>query len=184
MASALLRTSPALSPCQGRHSALFVARAAKRYGNLHVSRPASLRQFSAASRRQGGAQSSSESYGSKLGKAWRGTQIQWKPIPIGLGIGFLGFTQLYKVQQREKQRLLEEEENSTRNGSEGGPEDPEGKPKKRQRIRPSGPLTVRIMSYLPLKGLSRVWGWFNELTIPYYLRVPGFKLYSKVFGVK
>jgi phosphatidylserine decarboxylase len=40
------------------------------------------------------------------------------------------------------------------------------------------------MSTLPLKALSRYWGLFNELEIPYYLRVPGFKLYSWVFGVK
>jgi len=40
------------------------------------------------------------------------------------------------------------------------------------------------MSTLPLKAMSRLWGKFNELEIPYYLRVPGFKLYSWVFGVK
>lgn len=39
------------------------------------------------------------------------------------------------------------------------------------------------MSTLPLKFLSRVWGRFNELEIPYYLRVPGFKLYGYIFGV-
>ncbi|KAK4911717.1 phosphatidylserine decarboxylase 1, partial [Elasticomyces elasticus] len=39
------------------------------------------------------------------------------------------------------------------------------------------------MSTLPLKAVSRIWGRFNELTIPYYLRVPGFKLYSFIFGV-
>lgn len=39
------------------------------------------------------------------------------------------------------------------------------------------------MSTLPLKAMSRLWGRFNELTIPYYLRVPGFKLYSFIFGV-
>lgn len=39
------------------------------------------------------------------------------------------------------------------------------------------------MSTLPLKALSRLWGRFNELTVPYCLRVPGFKLYSYVFGV-
>ncbi len=43
---------------------------------------------------------------------------------------------------------------------------------------------VQIMSTLPLKAVSRVWGRFNELEIPYYLRVPGFKLYSWTFGVK
>jgi phosphatidylserine decarboxylase len=42
---------------------------------------------------------------------------------------------------------------------------------------------VQIMSTLPLKALSRLWGKFNELEIPYYLRVPGFKLYSWIFGV-
>jgi len=39
------------------------------------------------------------------------------------------------------------------------------------------------MSTLPLKAMSRLWGQFNELTIPYYLRVPGFKLYAFIFGV-
>jgi hypothetical protein len=43
---------------------------------------------------------------------------------------------------------------------------------------------VQVMSTLPLKALSRLWGRFNELDIPYYLRVPGFKLYSWIFGVK
>ncbi|KAL8642527.1 MAG: hypothetical protein Q9228_000791 [Teloschistes exilis] len=39
------------------------------------------------------------------------------------------------------------------------------------------------MSTLPLKAVSRLWGRFNEIEIPYYLRVPGFRLYSWVFGV-
>lgn len=43
---------------------------------------------------------------------------------------------------------------------------------------------VQVMSTLPLKAMSRVWGRFNELEIPYYLRVPGFKLYAWIFGVK
>lgn len=43
---------------------------------------------------------------------------------------------------------------------------------------------VQVMSTLPLKAMSRLWGRFNELDIPYYLRVPGFKLYSYIFGVK
>lgn len=43
---------------------------------------------------------------------------------------------------------------------------------------------VQVMSTLPLKAVSRLWGRFNELQIPYYLRVPGFRLYSWIFGVK
>merc|ERR1712093_190918 len=44
-------------------------------------------------------------------------------------------------------------------------------------------MGVQIMSTLPLKAMSRLWGRFNELEIPYYLRVPGFKLYGWIFGV-
>src|SRR3954468_19372776 len=31
-----------------------------------------------------------ESFSKRLGKAWRKTKVEWKPIPVGLGIGFLG----------------------------------------------------------------------------------------------
>ena len=44
--------------------------------------------------------------------------------------------------------------------------------------------SVQIMAMLPLKALSRLWGRFNEVEIPYHLRVPGFRLYSWIFGVK
>ncbi|KAF1819897.1 phosphatidylserine decarboxylase proenzyme [Dissoconium aciculare CBS 342.82] len=39
------------------------------------------------------------------------------------------------------------------------------------------------MSTIPLKAVSRWWGWFNSIDIPYHLRVPGFKLYGYIFGV-
>jgi phosphatidylserine decarboxylase len=109
-----------------------------------------------------------ESFRSRLGKAWRTTKTEWKPIPIGLGIGFLGFLQFLRIWSRE----------SVEEGESDG-----SRPPKRERIRPSGGWQVQIMSTLPLKALSRVWGRFNELTIPYYLRVPGFKLYGWIFGV-
>ncbi|KAF2124783.1 phosphatidylserine decarboxylase [Dothidotthia symphoricarpi CBS 119687] len=117
-----------------------------------------------------------ESFRSRLNSALKGTKIKWEPIPIALGIGFLGAFQLYRIQRREKHTQAEGER-----GEEGL--DQQGRPKKRDRIRPSGPWTVQVMSTLPLKALSRVWGRFNEIDIPYYLRVPGFKLYSFIFGV-
>jgi phosphatidylserine decarboxylase len=116
-----------------------------------------------------------ESFSSRLGKAWRRTKIEWKPIPIGLGIGFLGFLQFLKVQAREGP--INEGVGSS------GDIEPGKRPPKRERIRPSGPWQVQVMSTLPLKALSRVWGRFNELEIPYYLRVPGFKVYGWIFGV-
>lgn len=67
---------------------------------------------------------------------------------------------------------------------EGGGETDGQRPPKRQKIYPTGGgWQVQIMSTLPLKAISRIWGRFNELTIPYYLRVPGFKLYGWIFGV-
>lgn len=113
-----------------------------------------------------------ESFSSRLGKAWRKTKIEWKPIPVGLGIGFLGLLQFIRIRQREG---AAQESSSETDGQ---------RPPKRQRIYPSGGgWQVQVMSTLPLKAISRVWGRFNELTIPYYLRVPGFRLYGWIFGV-
>ncbi|KAK3685663.1 phosphatidylserine decarboxylase-domain-containing protein [Podospora appendiculata] len=107
------------------------------------------------------------------------TKIQWYPIPVGLGVGFLGLVQFYKVYSREQ----EKKERDADDGNANGNSDVEARPKKRPRIRPDGPWQVQVMSTLPLKALSRLWGRFNELDLPYYLRVPGFKLYSFAFGV-
>lgn len=109
-------------------------------------------------------------FSQRLGEALRNSKITWYQIPVGLGIGFLGLVQFYKVSSRERERQRQEQE---------GTRTPSPRPK----VRPEGPWQVQIMSTLPLKAISRVWGWFNELTIPYYLRVPGFKLYSFIFGV-
>ncbi|CAN8095173.1 unnamed protein product [Discula destructiva] len=108
-------------------------------------------------------------FSSRLRMALGKSKTEWYFIPVGVGIGFLGLIQGYKVYTREK--ALQEEEAQA------------SKPKKRQRIRPDGPWQVQVMSTLPLKALSRLWGKFNEIDIPYYFRVPGFKLYSWVFGV-
>ncbi|CAI6336737.1 unnamed protein product [Periconia digitata] len=119
-----------------------------------------------------------ESFRSRLNAALKNTKVKWEPIPIALGIGFLGVYQFYRVQRREKHSQSQAGSDTENDG-----EDQQGRPKKRERIRPSGPWTVQIMSTLPLKAMSRLWGRFNELQIPYYLRVPGFKLYSFIFGV-
>lgn len=54
----------------------------------------------------------------------------------------------------------------------------------------SGKKTIRaeswkiyIYSSLPLKEISRMWGYVNSLNLPTCVRAPLFKLYSKVFGV-
>ncbi|KAF6790348.1 Phosphatidylserine decarboxylase proenzyme 1, mitochondrial [Colletotrichum sojae] len=109
-------------------------------------------------------------FSSRLRHALKNSKVTWYQIPVGVGIGFLGLVQFYKVSSRER-------ENQERTEVQDAP------PKKRAKIRPDGPWQVQVMSTLPLKAISRLWGRFNELVIPYYLRVPGFKLYSWVFGV-
>ncbi|GAB0133179.1 hypothetical protein EsDP_00001592 [Epichloe bromicola] len=111
-------------------------------------------------------------FSQRLGEALRNSKITWYHIPVGVGIGFLGLVQFYKVTAREERKRQQEADGTT-----------DEKPRRRPKIRPEGPWQVQVMSTLPLKAISRIWGKFNELTIPYYLRVPGFKLYSFIFGV-
>ncbi|POR33445.1 Phosphatidylserine decarboxylase proenzyme 1, mitochondrial [Tolypocladium paradoxum] len=149
------------SKCAARHATSLVAN--PRYPRRT---PASTRHFSSGSGKR-------PRFSQRLGEALRNSKIQWYQIPVGLGIGFLGLVQFYKVSAREQEKQREQE-NAQYQG---------GQPKPRPRVRPEGPWQVQVMSTLPLKAISRLWGRFNELTIPYYLRVPGFKLYSFIFGV-
>jgi phosphatidylserine decarboxylase len=49
--------------------------------------------------------------------------------------------------------------------------------------KPAKPWQVAAYSTLPLKAMSRLWGRFNDITLPVWMREPGFKLYSYMFGV-
>ncbi|TAQ85680.1 hypothetical protein B7494_g5990 [Chlorociboria aeruginascens] len=90
-----------------------------------------------------------ESFSTRLRKALNDTKIKWYPIPVGLGIGFLGLGQLYRVNEREKARRLEEEweddglvKTEGPRGNENGEET--GRPKRRPRIRPTGPCLSEV----------------------------------------
>jgi hypothetical protein len=81
-----------------------------------------------------------ESFGSRLGKAWRRTPVKWKPIPVALGIAFLGVFQFYRIQERERKKQEEEWLQEHHNGDEEG--EIRGRRRKRERIRPSGPRSA------------------------------------------
>lgn len=91
-----------------------------------------------------------DSFGSRLRKALNETKIKWYPIPVGLGIGFLGLGQLYRVNEREKARIREEEledDGVVKIVGSGGEGEPGGRPKRRERIRPTGPWFVSMICF-------------------------------------
>ncbi|KAF9572226.1 phosphatidylserine decarboxylase 1 [Mortierella alpina] len=120
--------------------------------NFHVSRSSLTSQEPAANTKQG-------TYASRVKKAWKDTPIKWSPIPIGLGLAFITYLQYRKIMQREADR----ENNVTKAVI-------------------VGPWHVHVISELPLKTISRLWGAFNSITLPVWFRTPGFKLYSWIFG--
>lgn len=77
-----------------------------------------------------------ETFTSRLRKALKQTKIEWRPIPIAVGIGFLGLFQFYRIQQREQRRKLEELEEQSLDSNDGNGNK---RPRKRKRIKPSGP---------------------------------------------
>lgn len=109
----------------------------------HKSRP-----FSSSARLYRQQTNYKESFGTRLRKALNDTKIKWYPIPVGLGIGFLGLGQLYRVNEREKARRREEEAEDDRLVKvigTGGDDAPGGRPKRRERIRPTGPWFVAVL---------------------------------------
>ena len=96
------------------------------------------RSFASSSRTPGGKPYSNQGpFSVRLRTALRKTKVDWHPIPITLGIGFLGAVQFYRARRREKVRQEQEAE-------EAGEWQDGHKPAKRKRIRPSGPWYVEI----------------------------------------
>jgi phosphatidylserine decarboxylase len=95
-----------------------------------------------------------ESFGRRLRRALNNTKIKWYPIPVGVGIGFLGLGQLYRVNEREKAKRREgwEDDGLIKSTGSGG-EESDGtlgrRPKRRERIRPTGPWFVHVSPYTP-----------------------------------
>lgn len=105
------------------------------------------RQFSSSARLYQQHKNYKDSFGTRLRKALGETKIKWYPIPAALGIGFLGLGQLYRVNEREKARLAEEgADNGYVNFKGTGADelDSRGRPKRRERIRPTGPWFVYL----------------------------------------
>ncbi|KAK9454539.1 phosphatidylserine decarboxylase-domain-containing protein [Dipodascopsis uninucleata] len=93
----------------------------------------------------------------------RRSRFRWWHVPVAGGLVTAVFV-------RSKKRIEEQSQNQEDNNQTG-------------QIRPAGPWQVYVYSTLPLKGISRLWGKFNAIELPMWMREPGYKLYSYVFGV-
>ncbi|KAI8822097.1 phosphatidylserine decarboxylase-domain-containing protein [Fimicolochytrium jonesii] len=101
-----------------------------------------------------------QSFG-KTKQVLRNTPIVWKPIPIGLGIACLAAIQYLHMRRREDQ-------------SAADPDHPV--------VTLEGPWQVHVYAALPLRAVSRLWGWANNLTVPVWLRGPFYRAYASYFG--
>ncbi|KAI8846313.1 phosphatidylserine decarboxylase-domain-containing protein [Chytridium lagenaria] len=95
-----------------------------------------------------------ESFG-RAREALFDTKAIWRPIPISLGLAVIAFLHL-------------------RRNKDKAPSDPD--------LVVEGPLQIRMYAALPLREVSRIWGWVNSLTVPPFLRGPLYKTYSYAFG--
>ncbi|GAA6006269.1 hypothetical protein JCM11491_002090 [Sporobolomyces phaffii] len=100
------------------------------------------------------------SFTSRLRQRWQETPVKWAPIPVSLGAAVLVVLTFYKQASEKGKEPL-----------------PEGA------VKVEGPWQVHVIGALPLRSISRLYGALNAYTLPVWFRVPGYKLYSWVFGV-
>ncbi|GAA5894566.1 hypothetical protein JCM6882_004851 [Rhodosporidiobolus microsporus] len=101
-----------------------------------------------------------QSFTTRLRKRWSETPTKWSPIPWGLGGALLVGLTFYKQASKKGKEPL-----------------PEGA------VKVQGPWQVHVIGALPLRSISRLYGAVNAYELPVWFRVPGYKLYSYIFGV-
>ncbi|KAK2464864.1 hypothetical protein APHAL10511_002940 [Amanita phalloides] len=99
----------------------------------------------------------------RLINAWTDTPTKWYPLPIAVGA-----LVLVLVRYRQKVREAQKEVHLDENGIEV--------------VKLKGPWHVHVLGALPLRNMSRLWGYVNSLELPVWFRPYGFKFYAYVFG--
>jgi phosphatidylserine decarboxylase len=99
----------------------------------------------------------------KLIAAWTNTPTKWYPLPLAVGALLLVAIQYrHKLARAEKEVHLDDE------GQEV--------------IKLKGPWQVHVLGALPLRNMSRFWGYLNSFELPVWFRPYGFRFYALVFG--
>ncbi|KIK55185.1 hypothetical protein GYMLUDRAFT_48164 [Collybiopsis luxurians FD-317 M1] len=95
--------------------------------------------------------------------AWTQTPTKWYPIPIAVGAMLL-----VVIQYRRKRKFSSPQVDVDHDGVEV--------------IKLKGPWQVHVLGALPLRNMSRVWGYINSLELPAWFRPFGFRVYALAFG--
>ncbi|KAL0577096.1 phosphatidylserine decarboxylase 1 [Marasmius crinis-equi] len=90
----------------------------------------------------------------KLVNAWTQTPVVWYPIPIAVGAILLVAIQYHKKSRRASKEVQVDE-----HGNE-----------------------VHVLGALPLRNMSRLWGYLNSMELPPWFRPIGFRIYAYAFG--
>ncbi|KAI0761148.1 phosphatidylserine decarboxylase [Trametes elegans] len=143
--------------------AAFASRLHLRSGAARVLRRSTLRLFShgARPRPDNTSGSQQEPLYRRLADAWQNTPTMWYPLPLAAGAILLLILQ-YRKKSAQKEVVLDEHGHEV--------------------IRLKGPWHVHVIGALPLRNLSRLWGYLNSLELPVWFRPYGFRLYAWAFG--
>ncbi|PLW13258.1 hypothetical protein PCANC_07119 [Puccinia coronata f. sp. avenae] len=110
-----------------------------------------------------------DDYLNRLKTRLRSTKTNWKPIPVWIGaslLGLLAYLKRYSYDPRSDNVDVHYAPQS------------QSTP-----VKIEGPWQVHVLGALPLRSISRLYGLLNSYTLPIWFRVPGYKLYSWIFGV-
>jgi len=116
--------------------------------------------------------SRSKDYLNRLKIRLKNTKTNWKPIPVWIGASLLGL--LAYLKKQDSNHPPSAHHDTTNNSLEKGTTRP---------VKIEGPWQVHVLGALPLRSISRLYGLLNSYTLPIWFRVPGYKLYSWIFGV-
>ncbi|KZT09048.1 phosphatidylserine decarboxylase [Laetiporus sulphureus 93-53] len=97
----------------------------------------------------------------RLIDAWTKTPTKWYPLPVAVGALLLVFLQ-YRKRAAVKEIHIDEHGHEV--------------------VYLKGPWHVHVLGALPLRNLSRLWGYLNSLELPVWFRPIGFRLYARIFG--
>ncbi|KAF9513906.1 hypothetical protein BS47DRAFT_1382229 [Hydnum rufescens UP504] len=117
----------------------------------------------------------------RLVAAWKDTPTKWYPLPVGIGALLLAILQWRKTSQREPA------------DAEDVTHEQPVKVKGRWKVpyflffQSSSKANfllaqVTVLGALPLRNLSRVWGYLNSFELPMWFRPAGLSFYAWVFG--